>query len=258
MIDDKQGGQMDSRIIDFEGILNFRDIGGYHTKTGRIVAQRRVFRSGELRRMTGNDLTRLKEGIKLHTVIDLRSNYEVEQLGTGLLLGSRIKYYNLSLISDGGEREANLRMFKGLANMGELYFIFIQQKQFNQRIIEALEIIAESENHALVFHCSAGKDRTGILAAIVLSILDVGDEDIMNDYCLSSARMEVLHDHIINTSLTDEEIKSLADDHWKVDKVSMRTFLTLINTEYGSIRGYLDTQGADKSLVKRLEKALLV
>jgi hypothetical protein len=70
--------------------------------------------------------------------------------------------------------------------------------------------------------------------------------------------MEVLHDHIINTSLTDEEIKSLADDHWKVDKVSMRTFLTLINTEYGSIRGYLDTQGADKSLVKRLEKALLV
>jgi protein-tyrosine phosphatase len=258
MTDDKPGGQMDSRIIDFEGILNFRDIGGYHTKTGNTIARRRVFRSGELRRMTRNDLTRLKEEIKLHTVIDLRSNYEAEQLGTGLLANSGIKYHNISLVPDGGEREANQRMFKGLANMGELYFIFIQQKQFSQRMLEVLEIIAESENHPLIFHCSAGKDRTGILAAVVLSILEVGDKDIVNDYCLSSARMDALHDLIINASLTDEEIKSLADYHWKADEAAMRTFLTSINNEYGSIRGYLDTQGADKSLVKRLEKALLV
>ena len=249
---------MNSRIFDFEGILNFRDLGGYPTKTGRTVAWRRLFRSGELRHMTEKDLTKLKEYIKLHMVIDLRSNYEIEELGKGLLHNSGIKYHNIALFSDGGEREVNLRMFKGLSNMGELYLIFIQQKQFNRGIIEALEIMAETENHPLIFHCAAGKDRTGILAAIVLSILDIADEYIVNNYCLSSVRMDVLQDRIKSEFLTDEDIKILTDYRWEADAASMRLFLTSIKKEYGSMRGWVQAQGADITLVKRLESALLV
>jgi protein tyrosine/serine phosphatase len=142
--------------------------------------------------------------------------------------------------------------------MGELYVIFIQQKQFNQGIIEALEIMAESENHPLIFHCAAGKDRTGIMAAIVLSILDVADEYIVNDYCLSSVRMDVLHDRMKSEFLTDEDIKILTDYRWEADAASMRLFLTSIKKEYGSMAGWVQAQGADIMLVKRLERALLV
>ena len=142
--------------------------------------------------------------------------------------------------------------------MGELYLIFIQQKQFNRGIIEALEIMAETENHPLIFHCAAGKDRTGILAAIVLSILDIADEYIVNDYCLSSVRMDVLQDRIKSEFLTDEDIKILTDYRWEADAASMKLFLTSIKKEYVSMTGWVQAQGADITLVKRLESALLV
>jgi protein-tyrosine phosphatase len=246
-----------TRQVSFESIENFRDLGGYYTREGYKVAWRKLFRSGDLSNMTGNDLTRLRNELELTSVINLRSNFEIEQKGLGLLTSSGIKYHHVSLISDGGDREANERRYKGLTNMGEFYLQLIRQKEFGQRIIEALEIIAEPANHPLVFHCSAGKDRTGILAAIVLSILEVADEDIVNDYCLSAPYIEMLFNRFKSEPQMDEGAESLPEYFWKVVPENMDLFLNTLKQEYGTVQQYIHEQGSEPSIVRLLKMSLL-
>jgi protein-tyrosine phosphatase len=246
-----------TRQITFDSISNFRDLGGYKASRGQTVAWRRLFRSGDLRNMTRRDFTILREEIGLTSVIDLRSNIEIEKQGVGTLSESGIKYYNVSFISDGGDKEANERRYKECSNMGEFYLQLVRQKEFGKRIIEALEVIAKPENHPLVFHCAIGKDRTGILAAILLSVLDVADEDIIEDYSLSTPYMEKLLSSIDTEPKMAEAVKNLPRYFWDAAPESMVLFLSTIRKEYGSARGYLESLNSESSLIERLEKALL-
>ena len=245
------------RQINFEAVFNFRDLGGYRTRGGSSLVWRRLFRSGNLYNLTKNDLHKLSQDLRITTVLDLRSSLEIEQQGIGLLSGSGISYYNISLITDGGNRQANEQRYKGLTNMGEFYSKLVRQKGFGKRIIEALEIIAEPANHPLVFHCSAGKDRTGILAAILLSTLKVADEDIISDFSLTAPYIEALLSLMKNDAQMAEDAGSLPAYFWQASPDLMELFLTAFNREYGSARRYLEEHGAEASLFDRLERALL-
>ncbi|OGO00583.1 MAG: hypothetical protein A2Y58_00885 [Chloroflexi bacterium RBG_13_51_52] len=247
-----------SRHINFESIINFRDIGGYKTRQDKTVAWRRLFRSGDLRRITENDLKKLKEEIRLATIIDLRSAEEIERQGVGIPAGADIKYYNVSFITDGGNREADERRFRTFSNMGQFYLDIVRDKLFGGRIIKAMEIIAETENHPLVFHCAIGKDRTGILAAVLLNILGVKDKDVIKDYTLSGPYMEDLLKRIRSDPKMAANAAPLPDYFWKASPESMELFLTTLRKEYDSIPGYLETMGAADSLTERLKKTLLV
>lgn len=247
-----------SRQINFESVPNFRDMGGYSTHEGYTIAWRRLFRSGELRNMTSGDVNRLKKEIGLTSVLDLRSNFEIEQHGVGLVSESGFRYYNVSLITDGGDRKANERRYKNFTDMGEFYSHLVRQNAFVELMIEALDVIAQAENHPLIFHCSAGKDRTGILAAILLSVLGVADDDIINDYSLSTPYIDVLLNRMkSNPFLADDDTNSLPDYFWQAAPESMVVFLSSLKKEFGSVRDYLKAKGAEPSLFERLERALL-
>jgi protein-tyrosine phosphatase len=244
------------RQINFESVYNFRDLGGYKTPNGQKVAWRRLFRSSELHKMTRSDANRLKEEIGLTSVLDLRSNYETERQGLGLV--SEFKYHNVSLISDGGDREANAQRFKNFTDMGQFYLDLTGQKDFNKSIVESLEIVAEPANHPLVFHCSAGKDRTGMLAAILLSAIEVIPEDIINDFVLSAPYVEVLLNRMKSNPRFAEDSNSVPDYFWEVSPESMAFFLTGLKNEYGSTKKYLEAHGAEPTLFEQLENTLLV
>jgi len=246
-----------SRHLRFASVSNFRDIGGYRTRNGDTIAWRRVFRSGEFQHLTGNDLQRLKEEIGLASVIDLRSAMEIERHGIGLLSEADIKYHNISFIADGGDRKADERRFKEFKNMGEFYLDLMPQKEYGQRIIEALEVIAIPENHPLVFHCAVGKDRTGMLAAILLNLLGVEEDDIIQDYTLSEPYMDELLARLKNNPQKSDPPLDIPDYFWKASPESMALFLSTLRREYGSIADYLTTQGAESSLIGRLKTALL-
>ena len=246
-----------SRQIDFESVPNFRDIGGYHTRDGYTIAWHRLFRSGELRHMTAGDLTKLREEIGLISVIDLRSVFEIKHRGMGLLSEAGFKYYNVSFIPDGGERDGDARRFREFPNMGEFYVDLVRQKGFGRRIVEALEIIAEPENHPLVFHCTAGKDRTGILAAMLLSILGVRDDDIKNDYCLTGPYIEALFNRLKSEVKIVEDSMRLPDFFWTATPESMALLLDTLRRENGSVSDYVAAHGAAPALVGRLKTALL-
>jgi protein-tyrosine phosphatase len=179
------------RHIHFESVPNFRDLGGYRTHDGRTVAWRRVFRSATLHKMSDPDIARLKQDISPRAVIDLRSprgpGREVHLLGE---IGAR--YYpapfstwpfpgpsTRPVSSSYGKDEA--KVDPNTTSMGEIYLYRVSEKPFGKRLVDALEIIAEPENHPLVFHCSAGKDRTGVLAAMVLTAMGIVDDDVVGD-----------------------------------------------------------------------------
>jgi protein-tyrosine phosphatase len=246
-----------SRQIEFESVFNFRDLGGFQNLEGRMVARRRLFRCASLSDMTGNDLNKLVNELGLHSVLDLRSKVEIEKRGIGLLAGSGIEYFNISFISDGGDPEGNKKRYDGLKNMGEFYITLAGQKEFGQRIVEALGLIADSTHHPLAFHCFTGKDRTGLLAAFILSVLKVPDESISSDYSLSASFIEkFIADKKKKEQVTEEE-KSLPDYFWQVSADSMGSFLIALRQRYGSVRDYLKEHGADSSLFDRLERTLL-
>jgi len=245
------------REIPFEAVRNFRDLGGYQTQNGRTVAWRRLFRSGDLRNMTRGDLTMLTEEIGLTSVIDLRSTVELEQQGGGLLSEAGISYYSIPFITGGGERKLR-EPFSAFSNMGELYLYLVNQGGLGRRVVEALEVIAEPQNHPVVFHCAMGKDRTGILAAIILSVLGVADEYIIDDYTMSAPYMEELINSMNHDPKMAEFARHLPGFFFEAAPESMSLFLSTMQREYGSVRGYIETQGVDASLTYRLEKALLI
>jgi len=248
-----------SRQITFDSIPNFRDLGGYRGRHGHTVVWRRLFRSGELIRMSRHDSIRLNEEIRLHSVIDLRNRTEQQQQKIAILEEIGAKYYNVPFrpgpaLSLQTEKE----LYPSCSNMGEVYLYRIRQKEFGQQVVEAMKIIAEPDNHPLVFHCGAGKDRTGILAAMVLSVLGVADDDIIEDYILTAPFMNEIRNRLNNDPETSEDIKDLPEFTWEAAPESMALFLSTIKREYGSVKGYLEAQGAASSLVRRLEMALLI
>jgi protein-tyrosine phosphatase len=245
-----------NRHIKFENVINFRDIGGYPARDGYTVAWRRIFRSGEFRHMTRNDLEKLTGEIGLTSVLDLRSGSELENGGKELLEGAEIRYRNIAFMTD-DDPEANASHYAHCTNMGEFYLVMARQPGYGPRIVEALEVIADPANHPLVFNCAVGKDRTGMLAAVLLSVLGVKDEVIVEDYTLSGPYMEVLRNRITNDPQAPADVKNMPDFFWKASPESMSLFLSTIRNEYSSIVDYLKAQGADRSLVARLEKALL-
>ena len=143
------------------------------------------------------------------------------------------------------------------SDMGAVYLERMRHPGFGRKLIQALEIIADPAYHPLVFHCSQGKDRTGILAAMTFSLLGVKDGDIIRDYVLTDSSAEEVRTKIINDPATREEIRNLPDYSWRAVPESMEDFFKGLKKEYGSAAGYLKLHGADKTLVKRLEKALL-
>jgi protein-tyrosine phosphatase len=153
---------------------------------------------------------------------------------------------------------ANASRYAHCTNMGEFYLEMARQKDYGQRITEALEIIAEPENHPLVFHCAVGKDRTGMLAAVLLSLLGVAEKDIIEDYALSEPYMDELLARLKNNPQKNDPPLDIPEYFWKASPESMKLFLSTLRKEYGSVKGYLESVGGDSSLAERLAKALLI
>src|SRR4029450_13694512 len=248
------------RHIYFEAVPNFRALGGYRTHDGRTIACGRLFRSAALHKMNDRDIARLKQEISPRAVIDLRSPKDPETDPEVILLkeiGAR--YYAIPFStwpwpgpSKGPDGPANATL------MGEIYLYRISEQPFGRRLVDALEIIAETDNHPLVFHCSAGKDRTGVLAAMVLAVMGAVDEDVVEDYTLSAPLMKDIRDRMTSDPGTAQGVKDLPDFQWEASSESMVAFLSLLRREYGSADGYLKANGAGSSLVDRLQGALLV
>jgi len=166
-----------SRTLDFEGCVNFRDLGGYRTADGRTVAWRRLFRADGLHKLTGSDRAQLRD-LGLTTVIDLRTLDEAAQRGSFPVDDVPVRYVGLPLTDV-------LPATEDLPDWGEAAYVATRYgamvSEGGPVLTEAIHVLADSGSLPAVMHCSAGKDRTGVLSALVLAFLGVPDETIVED-----------------------------------------------------------------------------
>lgn len=175
------------RRLELEGVHNFRDIGGYDTQSGGRVARGRVFRADGLNRLTSRDVERVR-GLGLQTVIDLRSTHEVESHGTFPVDQHPVDFHHIPT-GDVTRKRPDLPDVADDADVLRYSYQRMLELSVDQ-LRTAFTLVAQRSTEPLVYHCTAGKDRTGVLTMLVLGCLGVSQHDIASDYALTAETLE--------------------------------------------------------------------
>ncbi|MFD6179683.1 tyrosine-protein phosphatase [Streptomyces goshikiensis] len=238
------------RHIEFERLHNFRDLGGYRTADGRTVAWGALYRADSLGKLSGADWERFL-ALDIRTVIDLRYPWEIEAKGR-IPEVDRFTYANLSIEHrpyDQAEIDPETDPWRYLADR----FAEVAEDGVAE-IRQVIELIATGPGPA-VFHCTSGKDRTGLVAALVLTLLEVPEEEILADFALTElATARLTADwHAANPGRTLRW-----PSYGRAPAVLLSLVLADLTTRYGSPAGYLaDRVGITAGTVARLRDRLL-
>jgi protein-tyrosine phosphatase len=202
--------------IEMDSLVNLRDVGGIPTVDGGTITPGRLLRSDNLQTLTPSDVDALL-GLGLSDVVDLRSDYEAEMEGPGPLVGHpEVQIHQLSLFREWREgvgedkpderpevlpEEAlpwvDLEPSVELDNpVASHYLSYLLDRP--DSVVAALRTIADAPGATLV-HCAAGKDRTGTIVALALSLAGADRDAIIADYAASSERMQAIVDRLMAT-----------------------------------------------------------
>jgi len=220
-----------SRALDLDGCVNFRDLGGYRTADGRRIRWRHLLRADGLHKLSEADRAQLVE-LGLATVIDLRTVDEAEERGRFPVDVVPVTYIDLPLFDVLPSPEE----FTSWSEASYVAARYVQMVDEGGTVLtRSIEALASPGALPAVFHCSAGKDRTGVLAALTLAFLGVPDQTIVEDYALSGAAMDRLLESI-KAEYPDavEEVERYAPSILHVMPETMVEFLDAMRTEYGS------------------------
>lgn len=226
-----------------DGSINFRDIGGYRTIDGRIVKTGMMYRSGNLSRLTENGKNSLIElGIK--RIIDLRGIEEVSTFADPVVKG--IACHHTPLLSD----EKILGQIEGHTDFATMlkktkpgeFLLTLNQSMVTYRYAfqQVFNVILTEPESPFLFHCMAGKDRTGAISALLLSLLGVSREDILADYLFTNEQKNEINTHFDSLgynhlSGVDQEI---LDALFEAREEYLNAFLNEIVNNFGSIEQY--------------------
>lgn len=246
------------RHVPFANAFNFRDLGGYPVDGGRTTKWGRVFRADGLHRLAGDDLD-LVDGIGIRTVIDLRTSNEIADRGAFPVEQYPVAYHHLSII-DATWAETGTPEFEPTEQGGIDFLVWAYRDMLDKgadRFTQAIATLAQPGNGPAVFHCAAGKDRTGLLAMLILGGLGADREVIAEDFGLTragTARMRVW--------LADNNPQALADMDSRPAHMSgshpdaMRQILTDLDEQHGGVQGYLSSIGVGDALLADLSARL--
>lgn len=222
---------------------NIRDLGGMVSSDGFKIKSKHFIRSCHLGDFSDNDLAVLRDEYNLNTVIDLRNNGEVEECHDRILKG--IKYYHIPILSgrrDGLSHEKKTVSLDKVPNMCELYRGMAVSETSKKQMRKVLKLIMNEKNHCVLFHCTIGKDRTGVIALLLLTMLDIPIEDIYEDYLytnvINNPQAEELKKSIIEKTHNEEYADEVKDTHL-AKKEYLDSIIEYMEEEYGSVLGFI-------------------
>jgi len=219
-----------------------------------MVAWRRLFRADGLHKLTASDRAKLIE-LGLSTVIDLRTLDEAAQRGSFPVDDVPVRYVALPLTDV-------LPATEDLPDWGEAAYVATRYgamvSEGGHMLTQAIDVLASGGSLPAVMHCSAGKDRTGVLSALLLAFLGVPDETIIKDYALSAAAMGRLLERL-KAEYPDavDEVVKYAPAVLHVVPETMEQFLAELRLEYGSYAELAEFLGVTAS-VEALRSTVLV
>ena len=259
--------------IELDGLVNLRDVGGIPTTDGDAIRPGQLLRSDNLQTLTPSDIEALL-GLGLSDVVDLRSDFEAENEGPGPLVGHpEVTIHQLSLFREWREGigedkpderpevlpeaalpwvdlEPSVQVDHPVASH---YLSYLADRP--DSVLRALQVVSRAQGAALV-HCAAGKDRTGTVVALALSLVGADREAVIADYAASSERVQQIVDRLLATKTYADNLRDRPLSTHMTHAETMRVLLDHIDTEYGGVPGLVERLGWTAEDQQRLEAKL--
>lgn len=240
---------LDTRWIELEGLDNLRDIGGLPLGNGGVTRSGVLLRSAALHYVTESDVRHLVEWFGLRLVLDLRTAREIDRDGPTPVARAGVRTVPLSFIPEDGrplpetgdETDPLLRSYLG----------FLVDRTEN--VVEAVRLLAAEDAGPALVHCQAGKDRTGVLVALVLDAVGVERHAVVEDYAISAHHVEAMF-----RRWADAAEFPMPDDltpHLPRAEV-IAAVLDRLDTEHRGAAGWLRANGLDEESLRRLRVRL--
>lgn len=246
--------------IGLTGIVNARELGGYISEDGRKVKRGVLLRTGALSGMTEADRTCLMEQYHLTDVIDFRTSYECTAAPDPVM--DPVAYHPIRILDEQGSQTAGMAaaatgegvpleklveyIKSGKVHPEDMYVDIVQSAVSKEGYRKFFECLLEHKEGALLWHCSAGKDRTGLGAAFLLTILGVNRQTVLEDYSLTNVyfqdilkKMEI---QLADFGLTEAEMEVMRAVAGGVNPAYLEKALDTIEEQYGSLEWYLEKE----------------
>ena len=238
--------------IELEGAVNVRDLGDLPTEDGQKTARARLLRADNLQELSAADVAKLVRDIGVTTVVDLRSSNELAAEGPAPLdavagvrhahhpvlpeVGSNTDMAAAALLT---RRDQDESRYPRDPICGH-YLGYLEDRP--DQVVGALRSIAYSQGAALV-HCAAGKDRTGVVVALALTVAGVPPQAVVSDYAASGERTEAIMDRLRRSRLYARDINSRPADLHRPRPETMTAFLEQMDARYGGVVSWLTDHG---------------
>lgn len=228
--------------LPLEGAHNVRDMGGLPVKGGGQTAWHRFLRSDFLTDLTKADVELLLD-YGVTTIIDLRSFAEVEKEPDSPLLCKQVKYYAIPFMQEDLSPEGQSQNKRKILNLSELYVFLLEQKAVIKQLFECIE---DAPNGCILFHCTAGKDRTGVLAMLLLMLSGTDKQDCQTNYMQS----------FINLSRKEKFMKIKNSEYNSLimsEPDSLEAAYDIVAGWNGGIEGFLKDCGITAECIARVK-----
>lgn len=257
--------------IPLQGAVNARDVGGLPTVDGGAIRPGVLIRSASLGHLTDADVSHLVGDLGVRRVVDLRTDVEVDRDGPGALHAQPdVVIHHLSLYPDTADRAEmptgpqvqtpnpalpwqGERFAAAHSPVVAAYLRYLEQRP--DSIVAALRAIAEPDGATLV-HCAAGKDRTGVVVALALTVAGVAREVIAADYAHTQSQIAAIVDHLARSDLYGFEVGQ-PDKIPPASAAVMMAVLDAIDTDLGGVLAWLAQHGWTEAETERLRAKLL-
>jgi protein-tyrosine phosphatase len=240
--------QPGQRHLPLEGTYNIRDIGGYPTTSGDTTRWRTFLRADSLHRLTPVAQQELID-YGLRTVIDLRFDHECSSAPNVFAASDEVTYVNISLLADAAPN-AERRM---LPDLESIYKYILDERQ---AVLKQVFDVMTAEAFPVLIHCTAGKDRTGIISALMLGLAGVDHATIAADYALTAHYAGAMFDELRAQAATAGRDMSTYERYLESKPEAMRNTLAYLEETYESVPAYLARIGLSEAQVAQLRQKM--
>lgn len=251
----------ENQAIGIDSVVNARQLGGYIAADGRKVKDNVLIRTGKLDNISDEDAQKLKEQYNLKSVIDFRMDSErksepdkdiagVENIWISVMeldmSNPEIKETMKKMASIKDDKIQVLIEYSTIGDLGELYKKILTSESGQKGFAQFFDILLENDGGAVLWHCTHGKDRTGLAAALLLSALGVDEDTIVKDFELSNVpyteQREYLYNEALKRGCDEQRAYMVSLLTTGVDGEHLTKAFDVVKTQYGSIHDYLNNQ----------------
>ncbi|MFD2114557.1 tyrosine-protein phosphatase [Paenibacillus yanchengensis] len=260
-----------TKVIKLQGSFNFRDLGGYATSDRKQVKQGLLYRADELAGLTEAD-KKIIEGLNIKTIVDFRSDFEVEMKPDPIINGAQYVHIPAlpgmgvessaallpaelnNLVENADHRAGSMEQLMGgllasgqfpIERVQQFFVTTYEQLPFQNKAYQRMfQLLADEENLAMVQHCTAGKDRTGVGSALILLLLGVPEEIILADYMITNDTLQPKIAQLKQqlAPLVGNADLSVVEALYGVDKRFLQATFQKIKQTYGSYTRYFEVE----------------